>query len=236
MNRLKKSKILAIVPARGGSKGLPKKNIKSLVGKPLIYYTLNEAKKSQYLTKIVVSTEDNSISNISKKYGIQVIKRPLSLSKDNSKSIDVVKHVILFLEKNEKFIPDVIILLQPTSPLRLSSDIDKAIKKFLSNDCDTVVSMTETHFPPFGIYSLKNKNVKPILKNPKNIFRRQDSKNFYQINGAIYISTKNFIMKKNSMLGKKILPYIMPIERSIDIDSKIDFLMAKFFLRNKSKF
>ncbi len=231
----KKFKILGIIPARGGSKGIPGKNIKKLNGKPLIFYTINEAKKSKFLDNIIVSTEDNKIEKVAKKYGIEVVKRPKKLSTDNSTSISVLKHTIINLEKTKKFFPDIIVMLQPTSPLRKSSDIDLAIEKFLKTDCDTIIGVTEVQHPPYWTYYIENGRLIPIIEGGEKIFRRQDSKKFYQINGAIYIISRNKILKQDSIISKNNFPYIMPPQRSIDIDNEMDFKLAELLLEEKLK-
>lgn len=154
--------VLAIIPARGGSKGLPRKNIRPLNGKPLIAYTIEESKKSEYINRIVVSTEDKEIAEVSNKYGAKIIKRPLELAKDNTPTIDVVLHTLDDLKNNE---PDIIVLLQPTSPLRTSQDIDNAIKSFIEQDCDSVVSVCEIEHSPYWSFEIENNNyLKPIFE------------------------------------------------------------------------
>ena len=227
----KKLKVLGIIPARGGSKGIPGKNIKKLHGKPLIFYTINEVKKSKFLDFVVVSTEDKKIEKITQKYGVVVVKRPKKLSTDSSTSISVLKHAIINLKKTKKFIPDIIVVLQPTSPLRNAADIDGAIKKFLHLKCDSVISMTKVSSLPYWIYELRGNIAKNIIKKPKKIHRRQDSQKFYQINGAVYVTSKNMIMNHNTIFGKKISAYIMPQERSVDLDTMIDFKLAEILMK-----
>jgi CMP-N-acetylneuraminic acid synthetase len=138
----------AIIPARGGSKDIPKKNIKPLRGKPLITYTIDYAKKSRCINKVVVSTEDEEIAEISRKYGAEVMERPENLAKGESPTIDVIFHVLKIL-KMKNYNPDIVVLLQPTSPLRSAKDIDNAIKLFLDSDCESVVSVYAVKHPPY---------------------------------------------------------------------------------------
>jgi len=126
--------ILAIIPARGGSKRLPKKNVRILRGKPLIFYTIDTANKSKYLDRVIVSTDDKKIAEISAKYGAEVIERPKKLARDDSPIIDAIFHVLNKIEA------DIVVLLQPTSPLRTAKDIDEAINLFIDNKCDSVIS------------------------------------------------------------------------------------------------
>jgi len=223
--------ILAIIPARGASKGIPHKNIKKLNGKPLIFYTINEAKKSKFLDFIVVSTEDKKIEKVAQKYGVVVVKRPKKLSTDSSTSISVLKHAIINLKKTKKYIPDIIILLQPTSPLRKVDDIDGAIKKFLYSKCDSVISMTKVSSLPYWTYELRGNIAKNIIKKPKKVHRRQDGKKFFQVNGAVYVTSKNMIMNHNTIFGKKISAYVMPQERSVDLDTMVDFKLAEILMK-----
>ena len=224
--------ILAIIPARGNSKGLRKKNIKKLAGKPLIYYTIKEAKKSKFITKLVVSTENLEISKIAKKYEVEVIPRPKYLARDHTPSLVVFRQVVDYLH-NVDFNPDVIVILQPTSPLRKVIDIDSSIKKFLKNKPKTIVGISEFEHPPSWIFKIVNGKLKPIIKSPK-IHRRQESFKLYSPNGAIYVFDSNDLMKKDFEYGENDLPYVMPTERSIDIDSKLDFKLAEFLLKQKS--
>jgi len=230
----KNLKVLGIIPARGGSKGIPHKNIKKLHGKPLIFYTINEAKKSKFLDFIVVSTEDKKIAKIAERYGVEVIKRPKKLSTDRSSSISVLKHTITYLKKSKNFLPDVIVILQPTSPLRRVIDIDNAIKKFLRLDCDSVISMTQVDSLPYWMFKLTGDIAKPIIKNPKKVHRRQVDQNFYHVNGAVYVTNTNMIMKYNTVFGKKIKAYIMPKERSVDLDTMVDFKLAEILIKINS--
>jgi len=223
--------ILGIIPARGGSKGIPKKNIKKLNGKSLIEYTLIEAKKSKLLSDVIVSTDDKTILKISEKHSVNVLSRPKKLSTDSSTTTSVLFHTLNKLKKS-KSVPDIIVLLQPTSPLRNSIDIDNAITIFLNNSCDSVVSVTKSQHSPFWIYkTTKTGHIIPILKNSVKFTRRQDSPLFYHLNGAIFVTKTTSFFKNCSMFGKKILPYIMPYERSIDIDKNIDLKIAEFLLK-----
>lgn len=228
---IKNPKILAIIPARGGSKGIPKKNIKFLLGKPLINYTIESAQKSRYLDKIVVSTEDREIHQVVEIAGIQVIKRPKELSEDDSSTYSVIEHAINFLQENENYKPDIVLLLQPTSPLRSSKDIDSAIELFLKNKCESVVGVCEFGHPVHTSFQIQNNYLKPIFGKKYLGKRRQDLPIFYVPNGAIFISTPKNLFKYKSFYCKKVLPYIMPIEKSIDIDNDINFKLAELLIQ-----
>ena len=164
---LKNKKILAIIPARGGSKGLPGKNIKKLAGKPLIAWTIDQAKKSKYIDKLIVSTDSKEIAEISKKYGAEIpFLRSKKLAQDNSSIYDVIFDAINWFKKNNIDF-DLIILLEPTSPLRENNDIDNAVELFINNwdKANSLVSVSEIHLEnPFITLKIKGKFIKPLLK------------------------------------------------------------------------
>lgn len=222
--------IISIIPARGGSKGIPRKNIKLLNGKPLIYYSIEASKSCSYIDKTFVSTEDDEISEISKKFGSDVIERPLDLASDTASSIDVIFHVLDCLEdKND--LPEIFVLLQPTSPLRTSEDIANAIDLFKSNDCDSLVSVCELSHQALLNFSVKNGY---LVQNTDEKFfnsRRQEIPTYYALNGAIYITTPDFIRKNKSFYGEKTISYLMSKKRSMDIDTPLDFKIVDYLLR-----
>lgn len=218
--------------ARGGSKGITRKNIKLLAGKPLIHYTITEAKKSKYLSYIVVSTEDVEITNLVEKYGVDVVKRPDELSADDTPTSHVVQHVIKFLQEKENQNFNIIVILQPTSPLRLVSDIDGAIEMFMKKKCDSVVTVSEVQHPPHWMYTIERDVLVPIIKE-KNILRRQDAPKIFQLNGAVFVTSKEYLFKNNLIFSGETRPYIMPIERSVDIDSPLDLKLAELIISSK---
>jgi len=225
--------IVSIIPARGRSKEISRKNIRKLKGKPLIFYTIREAKKSKFLSRIVVSTDDEKIAKISKGYGVYVIKRPKKLSKDTTPSEAVFKHAIKYLEKNEGFHADIVVILQPTSPLRKANDIDNSIKKFLNSNCSCVVTVCQTPHTPYWMYRIsRNDKLEKLIKSKKVIKRRQDAPIVYQLNGAVYVFDAKKIMKDESIISGDVRPYIMPYERSIDIDNMFNLKLADFLLKS----
>jgi CMP-N,N'-diacetyllegionaminic acid synthase len=229
----KKHNIVAIIPARGGSKGIPRKNIKLLCGKPLIAYSIQAALESRLIQRIIVSTEDKEILKIATEYKAEVIKRPLKLALDSTPSLPVFQHVIKHLEEKENYIADIIVILQPTSPLRIAADIDDAVQKFLNIKCDSVVSVCETEHPPHWMYTLQHDKLKPLIKEGERILRRQDAPKIYRLNGAIYVTDKNTVMDQKSVMGNDIRGYIMPSDRSVDIDTQIDFDLAEVLIRQR---
>ena len=223
-------RIMAIIPARGGSKGIPKKNIKPLLGKPLISYSIEHAKKSEYINKVIVSTEDKEIAEISKEYGAEVIERPEELAKDETPTIEVIFHVLKVL-KAKNYTPDIVILLQPTSPLRTAEDIDKAVELFLNSGCESVVSVCEVEHSPYWCFEIEEGYLKSLFGDEYLRRRRQDLEKVYVPNGAMYISTPKNLRKYKGFYCLRTIPYIMPPERSIDIDNEVDFMLAELLTK-----
>lgn len=232
-----KIKILGIIPARGGSKGIKNKNLIPLCGKPLIQYTIDEVKKSKTINKIIISSDNKSIIDYCKDQDIEVpFVRPDNISGDNASMIEVIKHALFFLEKNEKYVPNYIVLLQPTSPLRKTADIDKSLGDLINSDADSIVSVVKVphNFNPYSIMKLNSRYLKKFLQFNERKNNRQSKPEFYGRNGpAILAFTYECIMKKNSMYGEKILPYFMEKEKSIDIDDYFDLELAEFLLNKK---
>ncbi|MHA1438602.1 MAG: acylneuraminate cytidylyltransferase family protein [Promethearchaeota archaeon] len=234
---LEKKKFLGIITARGGSKGIPKKNIKKLAGKPLIEYTFDAVKKSKLIDRCILSTDDEEIINFSKSKDIEVpFKRPAELATDDAKSIDVLIHAVNYLEREENYVPNYIITLQPTSPLRTAEDIDKSIELILNDkNADSLVSVIEVphHFNPYSIMSYNGTYLEHYIKGER-IMTRQAKPVFYARNGAaIYISSYELLMKEKKIIGEKCLPYFMPKERSIDLDDLIDWELAEMLIKKK---
>ena len=221
--------IISIIPARGGSKGIPRKNIKLLNGKPLISYSIDASNSCSLIDETYVSTEDAEISEISKGNNAEVIERPDELAGDDSSSIDVILHVLDYLE-NRGELPDLFVLLQPTSPLRTSEDIEASINLFLESDCDSLVSVCELDHRSLLNFSLEDGFL--VQNNNEALFnsRRQDIPTYYSLNGAIYITTPEFIRKNKSFYSDKTIPHVMSKEKSIDIDTSFDFKLAEFLL------
>lgn len=231
---MKDKKIIAIIPARGGSKRIPRKNIKLLAGKPLVFYTIKAALKSKYLDRIIVSTEDKEIEGITKKYGSEVIKRPKALAKDKSPTIDVVFHILGVLEK-EDYKPEAVVLLQPTSPLRATEDIDEAVRIFLNQDCKSVVSVCQYAHSPYWFFKIEKKRLKPLLGRKYFQLQSQDLPPVYLPNGAVFVASPETLLKYRGFDNNdKILPYIMPSQRSIDIDEELDFKLAELIIQNRT--
>ena len=224
--------VSAIIPARGGSKGLPGKNIKELCGKPLIAWTIEQAKSCSDVDRIVVSTDDENIADVAKKYGAEVpFIRPAELASDTASTIDVIFHAITWLKEHENYRPEYILLLQPTSPLREEEDIKAAITMLTNKNVRAIVSVCETDHHPWWSNTLpENSNMKDFLR-PKILNKpRQELPVFYQLNGAIYLTETEYLYECNGFLGPDTFAYKMPKERSLDIDSDLDFKLAQLLL------
>jgi len=227
------NKVLAIIPARGGSKGLPGKNIINLAGKPLIAWTIEASLNSKYITKTIVSSNDPEILEISVECGAEVIERPDNLASDDATSESVVKHAIDSLESiGEVF--DIIILLQPTSPLRNFKDIDEAFEIMLDSDATAVISTCEFDNKILKTF-MKNSNgfLKGVSNNKYPFMRRQDLPSVFMPNGAIYIIQKYEFFMNHSFFTSKCLEYKMDSKFSVDIDTSQDLKEVERKLTNK---
>ena len=218
---------LAIIPARGGSKRLPRKNILDLCGKPLISWSIEAALKSKYISKVVVSSDDEEILNISSNFGADIIKRPYELANDTATTFDTVKHSI---DNFENY--DYIVLLQPTSPLRNENQIDEAIELLEEKQADGIVSVCEMDHSPLWSNTLpEDGNMRGFLREEILNKRSQDLEKYYRLNGAVYIcKTDKLLENKSFFLKDNIFAYIMDRKSSIDIDEEIDFEIAKVLI------
>lgn len=224
--------VVALIPARGGSKGIKRKNIKQLNGKPLIAYTIEQAKRSKNVDRVIVSTDDDEIARISVKYGAEVpFMRPKELAKDDTPGIDPVIHCIKWLIENEKYSFEYICLLQCTSPFRNFKQIDEAITKLYNFNADSIVSICESEVTPYWMKKVDNDRISDFLTDNKFYARRQDIPKVYRLNGAIYISKVGNILKNRTWYTNNTLGYIMDRISSIDIDDIIDFKFAEFLMK-----
>lgn len=219
--------ILSIIPARGGSKGIPGKNIKLLAGKPLIAYSILESQKSKYITRTVLSTEDEKIKNVALEYSSEVVDRPKELAQDETMTAPVLIHVLEELEKKENYVPDAVILLQPTCPLRSAEEIDAAFEIFFKEDCDSVFAARYgliSHSMWKGLHDGSFEAMYDYRTRP----RRQDEHRHYKLyweTGSIYIIKTDVMKKVKDFIGEKPKIYTPPV--SIDIDELSDFEKAE---------
>lgn len=219
-------KIIAIIPARGGSKGLPGKNIKPLLGKPLLVWTIEQAKNSRYIDEIFVSTDSPAIASVAEDYGIRVPElRPPHLSSDTSSSMDVVAYIIeRFESKNKTF--DYILLLEPTSPMRKGSDIDNAIELLSQNQsADGVISLGEVHMEHPSIVKKVDENNKivPYITKVQEIYQRQQADKAYFPYGVVYLIKTSVFMEKHSFYTDNVLPFHIERWQCYELDDIFDF-------------
>lgn len=226
---INKSDYLAVVPARGGSKRLPNKNILKLNEKPLISYTIEAGLESQYIDKVVVSSDSEDILCVAKEYDIESLKRPDALASDTATTVDVLIHAIKSTSKEYKYL----VLLQATSPLRTAKHIDEAIELFEQKSADAVISVVEVEHSPLWSNKLdEDLFMKDFI--PKEVLnkRAQDLEPYYRLNGAIYIiNIEKFLEEKSFFLQENSYAYVMDKISSVDIDEKIDFMLAEITLK-----
>lgn len=223
----KNKSILGLIPARGGSKGIPRKNIVNVNGKPLIQYTIEAAKESKYLDRIVVSTEDAEIADIAVKCGAEVpFLRPKELARDETKTIDVLLDAVKKLN-NLGYKYDYLVLLQPTQPLRKSFHIDEAIEKIIDTNAESLVSVSEVRDHPILMKTIDENSEAKSLLGYRSDVRRQDFRKVYKVNGAIYINILNTNFNKDTSLNDNKLAYIMDKKYDLDIDEPEDLDLLK---------
>jgi CMP-N,N'-diacetyllegionaminic acid synthase len=220
--------VLALIPARGGSKGIIGKNIRDFAGKPLLAWTIEAAQKSHYIDRLVLSSDDAEIINVALKWGCEApFVRPEHLALDETPGMEPVLHAISILP-----FYDYIVLLQPTSPLRSTADIDGCIEMCLSQSANACVSVTEPDKSPYWMYTMDDQNMmKPVINKDKGIARRQDMPLIVALNGAVYIAKSDWLLNKKTFVSHGTLAYLMPKNRSIDIDTELDLLLAEFMLK-----
>ena len=226
-------RIAALIPARAGSKGLPGKNIKPLAGKPLIHWTLDAALASSQISETIVSTDDNGIAELARQAGVMApFLRPAALSTDTASTVDVVLHALDYLHDY-----DYLVLLQPTSPLRTTDDIDSAIRLMVSKSVTSCVSLCTASKHPNWMYNIDDRdmlvsvtNSEPNSQETGN--RRQDQMPVYVLNGAIYVTEIAGFKNHRTFIRHDTVGYVMPVERSVDIDTSLDFQIAELLIKN----
>jgi CMP-N-acetylneuraminic acid synthetase len=233
--------IVALIPARGGSKGIPHKNIAPLAGRPLLVYTAEAARGSRCLTRILLSTDDEEIAQVGRACGIEVpFKRPPELARDYTTSLAVVQHAIRWLEEHEHWKPEVLVLLQPTSPLRQSHHIDEALAAMIEAGADTVVSVVEVphRYSPYSVMEQRDGNLENFWRDPLPFdrYRRQNMPIFYARNGpAILAARVPVLFEHQSFYGPRVVPYVMAANESVDIDTLDDLRLAEWLLGQREQ-
>ncbi len=214
-------RVLAVVPARGGSKGVPRKNMRMVAGKPLIAYTIEVARTSQYIDRVVVSSEDEEILSTAVRFGAEPLRRPTHLAADDTPGTAPALHAVETLPGY-----DVVVLLQPTSPLRIKDDIDACIDRCVKHGMTACVSVVEAEQSPYWMFSLTAGHaLKPIVSVSEVVERRQDLPRAYLLNGAVYAAGTAWLAREKTFVRPDIAGWVMPPERSLDIDTESDFLV-----------
>jgi N-acylneuraminate cytidylyltransferase len=221
-------RLLGLVPARGGSTGIPRKNIRLLGGKPLVAWSIDAARRSRYLDRVVVSTDDEEIAACARNCGAETpFIRPTGLATDAAQGVDVVLHAL-----DQLLDMDAVVLLQPTSPFRSVDDIDRAVEQWNMNGT-TVVSVTESPVSPYLAYRIADGGLVPVLKEHAGEGNRQQLPKTYTLNGAVYVAGRSALIADRAFITTTTRAYIMPAERSVDIDRESDWQYAEFLLRDR---
>jgi CMP-N,N'-diacetyllegionaminic acid synthase len=231
---MRAGQVYAIITARGGSKGLPMKNIRPLAGKPLIAYSIIAALECKGIDRCFVSTEAPEIKDISMQWGAEVIDRPLELSGDLTTSNDVVRHVLETLSGRDDF-PEYFVLLQPTSPLRNTAHIQDCLEAFFTSDAVCAISVTEPKPHPYKTFRVNDGKLEPLFGIEYLHQPRQMLPKVFRQNGAIYLAESEIFLKNNSFFVPPALPFLMNQEDSIDIDTEFDFFIAESLILKRRK-
>ncbi|HWA36433.1 MAG TPA: acylneuraminate cytidylyltransferase family protein [Burkholderiales bacterium] len=222
--------VLGVIPARGGSKGVPRKNLRSVGGKPLLAWTIEAAARSRYLDRVVVSSDDAEIRAAAKALGAEALERPAELARDDTPGIDPVLHALSALPGF-----DWVVLLQPTSPLRSTEDIDGTLRRCLDRGADACVSVSPARETPYWMYTLgSSERLERLLPSAALPDRRQDAPPVYVLNGAVYAARTGWLSRSKTFLADATVGYPMPHERSVDIDTEQDLQLVDLMLQRNS--
>lgn len=230
------TQILSMIPARGSSKSVPRKNIRSLAGKPLIVWTIETALACPNLDRVIVSTDDEEIAQIASDHGAEVpFLRPAELAQDDTPDLPVYQHALSWLAEHEGYCPDVIVWLRPTVPLRAVEDVECAIEMLIRTGADCVRSICLTEHHPYWMKRLDGDRLVPFVDeiDESKYYRRQLLPPVYRLNGAVDVTWCKAVMGKGLLYGGDVRGYVMPVERSIDLDSELDFALAELLLRTR---
>lgn len=224
---------LALVVARGGSKSIPRKNLAPLAGRPLIIWTIEAALRCPTLNRVVVSTDDEEIAAVSRTHGADApFIRPAELARDDTPTMPVVTHALKWLADEQGYIPDRVMLLQPTSPLRTSEDITAALALADERRADSVISVSKAHTHPHLAKRITREGLLVDFMDHPAVERRQDLEPVYALNGAIYLAERSLLLEKQSFYGRRTYAYVMTPERSIDVDTPWDLHLCDLLLRD----
>lgn len=228
--------ILAIIPARGGSKRVPRKNIRPVAGKPLMAWTIEVALACPSLDRVIVSTDDSEFAEIACKYGAEVpFLRPDDLAQDDTSDLPVYQHALSWLEERESYRPDIVVWLRPTAPLRIVQDVECAIEILIETKADWVRSVCSVEHHPYWTMKLDRNRLIPLLNGIDFIkyYRRQLLPPAYRLNGAVDVAWWGTLMDKQLLYTGDVRGYVMPVERSVDLDTELDFELAELLLQRR---
>lgn len=231
----KEKAVLAIIPARGGSKGVPRKNIRLLGGKPLIAYAIEVGLKSPSIKRVIVSTEDAEIAEIAKRYGAEVpFMRPTDLAGDTVPEQPVFRHALKWLEENEGYVPEFVLSLKCTTPLKTAGDIEAVVKKLKETDCDSVRTMTRVNgvYHPYWMYKERGDLAEPFVDglDIAKWYQRQLLPPVYRLNGVVDGARRSVMMEKSNLWGNTMAMVEVPEDRAVDIDTELDFRVVEFLI------
>ncbi len=226
------NKVLSIIPARGGSKGLPRKNVLPLGGKPVISWTIDAALKSRTLSSVIVTTDDSEIASIAENAGAELpFMRPNELASDTAPMVDTVIHALLAFEHIKRQTFEAVALLQPTCPLRTPRDIDGSVELLYKTGADSVITVHKVDSAhPYYMYRLKDGAPEHIMAPPSGLTRRQDYEDIYLRNGLVYVTRREVLLEQKSFYGKSQQAFVTDPMRSVNIDTQTDFDLAAFHL------
>jgi len=212
-------RVLAVIPARGGSKGLPGKNILQVRGRPLLAWTADAARAARALDRIVVSSDSDAVLAAARACGVEALRRPAELATDTATTLEVIEHALNTCPGH-----DVVVVLQPTSPLRTAADIDAALERFVASGAPSCVSVCEAEQSPYWMYRLgDDQALLPIVQGALQATRRQDLPAVYVLNGAVYVADAAWLRSTRAFVAAGTVAHVMPVERSLDIDTAHDF-------------
>ena len=224
--------VLALIPARGGSKGVPRKNVRDVAGKPLIAWTIEAALASRYIDRVILSSDDDEIIEVARRFGCEVpFRRPPQLASDEAGAMSVVMHALAALDQRHHYV----VLLQPTSPLREAADIDGAIAACHESQAPSCVSLSPVEKNPGWMFTIdRDALLHPFLKTGEMPLRRQDAGPIFALNGAVYVAQQSLLERTKDFITTGTIGYVMPRERSLDIDDEFDLQLAILLKSNRS--
>ena len=223
--------VFGVIPARGGSKGLPRKNLRALGGLSLVGHAIASAREARTLTRFIVSTDDPEIVREAERHGAEApFVRPAGLATDEAGMVPVLQHAVRWLESAAGRHPDLVVLLQPTVPFRIGADIDRTIEKLLETGADSAQTVTEAGYHPFFMSTLDGDRVIPLFLDGHKFVRRQDAPHVYQPSGSVYVTRYRVLMEQGRLLGANNRGVVMGFEASVNIDTEWDFLLAELIL------